>query len=1022
MMSQNARLFLTLDGLTELRRVFDARLQGLCDRYETVRHLAVNAADNQEDSRVSAEWEVFYDELDALVYALKSVGLHELVKTLSQVEMSLMDASVEAFCASWSRVLKPAALKARLKGELARIQQRIEQTDEPPRLCFYRVSDERRADVMAKLTGLNVTQVVMTRPDEWMQLTHRDILILGDCENATKVEPNLAGALPLHFPLDQAVYLATEDDVNVRLRLAHQGVTYYFIWPQDSFYFRRQFYYLHHRLTQVVQPYRVCLIGDSAECQALTTYLQGLGVLTERHQTVQQALFAVKNGLPNGIVLEQDDAATPESVHLALHQFPNVKRVPVFQFRDVVPVLHGRAAFRPYSLNVILPKGGRLSQLAAQILARLDHDRDQAYLAEAGDSALQKALDFKTGLDVHNIISITDRRGRIIEVNDTFCRVSGYTRDELVGQNHRIVNSGTHPKSFFADMWRTIASGRPWKGEVCNRSKSGEHYWVESTIVPILDSRGRPKKYISIRTDITHLKQTQQALTVSEERLMRSQSFANIGTWEWHIQRNELYWSERIAPMFGGEATEMDVSFDNFLHHVHPDDREKVLEAIQACVETGADYNVEHRVVWEDGTVRWLQERGDVVRSESGEAERMLGIVQDVTERKHAEEALMQALQRAEKADRAKSDFLASMSHELRTPLNAVIGYAELLQSDELGAHQLRQVQNIAASGEHLLALINQLLELSKIEEGALDLKVEPFCLADLVKSALSTIEPMAQKHRIDIQVLQWQDFDLSISVDALRFKQVMLNLLSNAIKYNRPEGKVALQAQCCDIDGVSQVRLSVQDTGYGIASSKQDQVFSAYKRLGQEASEIEGTGIGLSITRKLVEAMGGSIGFSSQEGEGTTFWVLFPLVDAGSVERVYADRLPSIKRPPTCLRVLLMDNQGDNMQTMGQVCQAESGVELSIAPNLALGLERAVSFEPNVVVLGTGLSAEAVLSVRKQFREALTMPEACVFYWLSDDDAAQEHAEMPLAMAPARLTPEWVQAMLRKVKEDHHA
>ncbi|HEY9145282.1 MAG TPA: PAS domain-containing protein, partial [Thiobacillus sp.] len=236
-------------------------------------------------------------------------------------------------------------------------------------------------------------------------------------------------------------------------------------------------------------------------------------------------------------------------------------------------------------------------------------------------------------LDAHAIVSITDAAGNILYANDRFCEASGYSRHELVGKNHRIAKSGMHPTELYADLWQTITRGLIWHGELCNRRKDGSLYWVETTIVPFLDDEGLPYQYISIRTDITRVKE-------AEQRLARSQAYANIGTWDWHIETGDLYWSERIAPLFGHPEGTLETTYGNFLAAVHPDDRQKVADAVKACVEHGAEYNIEHRVVWPDGSVRWLLERGDVVRDVAGIPLRMLGVVQDITERKLAEVAL----------------------------------------------------------------------------------------------------------------------------------------------------------------------------------------------------------------------------------------------------------------------------------------------------------------------------------------------------------------------------------------------
>ncbi|MBD3671764.1 MAG: PAS domain-containing protein [Gammaproteobacteria bacterium] len=243
-------------------------------------------------------------------------------------------------------------------------------------------------------------------------------------------------------------------------------------------------------------------------------------------------------------------------------------------------------------------------------------------------------------LNNHAIVSITDAAGTIIYVNDLFCEISGYQREELIGNNHRLIRSDFHAPEFYSELWRTISSGKLWRGEICNLRKDGTPYWVESTITPCLGERGQPEQYISIRTEITRIKQAEQELAKQKERLRRGQIYANIGTWEWNIPSGDLFWSERIGPLFGYPERELETSYENFLGAVHPDDREMVSAAVNACVEFDEPYDIEHRVVWPDGTVRWLQERGAVVRDKNGQPQTMLGVVQDIDDRKRFELAL----------------------------------------------------------------------------------------------------------------------------------------------------------------------------------------------------------------------------------------------------------------------------------------------------------------------------------------------------------------------------------------------
>lgn len=249
--------------------------------------------------------------------------------------------------------------------------------------------------------------------------------------------------------------------------------------------------------------------------------------------------------------------------------------------------------------------------------------------------ATNRELTFqKKTLDQHAIVSISDVKGRIIYVNDKFCEISGYSREELLGQNHRMLKSREHSQEVYKDMWQTISSGEVWHGEIKNLRKDGGFYWVSATIVPFMDENGSPFQYVAIRTDITERKATEYALK-------QAQSVANIGSWSLDLLTDQLMWSDQIFTIFGIDPKQFDASFAAFLETIHPDDRQYVLVQYKGSLDGHIEYDIEHRIIRKDnGEIRWVHERCIHQRNEKGEVIRSDGTVQDITERKLAQEEI----------------------------------------------------------------------------------------------------------------------------------------------------------------------------------------------------------------------------------------------------------------------------------------------------------------------------------------------------------------------------------------------
>ena len=343
----------------------------------------------------------------------------------------------------------------------------------------------------------------------------------------------------------------------------------------------------------------------------------------------------------------------------------------------------------------------------------------------------------------------------------------------------------------------------------------------------------------------------------------------------------------------------------------------------------------------------------------------------DNSVRKRVELELNEAMAVADKANRAKSDFLSSMSHELRTPLNAILGFAQLVESGSPAPtpSQKRNIDQILKAGWYLLELINEILDLALIESGRLTLSAEPVSLVEVMLECRAMIEPQAQKRGIGMTFPQF-DIPYFVNADRTRVKQVLINLLFNAIKYNKPGGSVAIE---CSQSQSDSIRISVRDTGVGLAPEQLSQLFQPFNRLGKESSAEEGTGIGLVVTKRLVELMGGTIGVDSVVGVGSVFWFEFSLTTAPKLEILEAE-LAALVRPAmldgTPLRTLLyVEDNPANLELVEQLIARRADLRLLTAADGNLGIEFARAYLPEVILMDINLPGISGIEAMKILR-----------------------------------------------------
>lgn len=521
-------------------------------------------------------------------------------------------------------------------------------------------------------------------------------------------------------------------------------------------------------------------------------------------------------------------------------------------------------------------------------------------LHESDIDALLRALDKSV------LASLTDARGDILYVNDKFVQVSKYSREELMGQNHRILKSGKQPQAMFVEMWKTISSGNIWRGEIQNRAKDGSYYWVDTTIAPIIGNGGKPERYVSIRILITERKRTEDELRAQnvelgdtklamlnvledvEEEKTRAQSLmkdlekfklavdsANDqviitdenGTVLYANPAAERITGFTIPGILGKKAGSRDLwgglmpkGFYEQMWHTIKTEKKVFAGEIKNKRKNGEEYYAKGNI--------------SPVLGANGEVEFFVAIEHDATEEKNI--------------DKAKTEFVSLASHQLRTPLSAINWYAEMLIAGDAGSineEQKKYLEEIYKGNQRMVDLVNALLNVSRIDLGTFQIEPEPTDVAKLLQDVIGEQKFALDARRITLSSNVQSDMP-QLNADTKLFRMVFQNLLSNACKYTPVGGSVRMELKTKKKgDSYESLTLnedsfcfSIMDSGYGIPAAQKNKIFSKLFRADNVRSmDTDGTGLGLYIVKSIIEHSGGKIWFTSEENKGTTFFFILP-------------------------------------------------------------------------------------------------------------------------------------------------
>ncbi|HWF49656.1 MAG TPA: PAS domain S-box protein [Solirubrobacteraceae bacterium] len=668
-----------------------------------------------------------------------------------------------------------------------------------------------------------------------------------------------------------------------------------------------------------------------------------------------------------------------------------------FEFRIVRP--GGETRWVRTRADPVVVESGNIGRTAAVI----DDVTDERALHEALRVSEDRFRLLVSSVSEYAIITL-DPMGRVAGWNPGAERIKGYAADEIIGRHFSVfypperIKRG-HPQR---ELEVALATGR-YHEEAERVRKDGSRFWADITLTTIYDDAGELRGFAKVTRDVTERRQSQEALRESEERFrVLAENSTDVITRAGPDGRF-LYVSPASRRLYGYEPEEL--VGRHGLEDIHPEDHAELREELGTQDEHHDIHTLEYRFRRKDGSYVWVETKARRLRDRQGAVLEYQSSTRDISARRTAEATARRAQTEAEQANSAKSEFLSRMSHELRTPLHAILGFGELLARDELDVGQHERLRQLVKAAHHLLDLINEVLDLSRIERGELRLSLEPVHVGDVVSETLGMVLPLAAAASVTVASPPGEDLEIHVLADRQRLKQVLVNLCSNAVKYNHAGGRVTLR---CTQDGTPKARIEVIDTGIGIAPGNLPRVFEPFDRLGAEATDVEGTGLGLALSKRLIEAMGGEISVASVVGQGTTLAIELPVVPAPVASAAPArapdgESTPPASRAPQRLRtVLYIEDNPSNIKLVEAILVARPEVTLIVATQGSLAIDLAREHRPALVLLDLNLPDISGEEVLRRLR--------------SDSRTA----EIPVVITSADATPRHIERLRRAGADDY--
>jgi PAS domain S-box-containing protein len=546
-------------------------------------------------------------------------------------------------------------------------------------------------------------------------------------------------------------------------------------------------------------------------------------------------------------------------------------------------------------------------------------------------------------------------------INPAVTQVTGYTPEEYYAQTHLVENLiFPEDRSKLKALIHQFTQTSPQKDigfhllELRWQDKGGNCIWIEQNNTPIFDAHHHLIALECVARNINLRKLTEQKLRDSELRWQFAIEGTGDGLWDWDAHTNKVFFSSRWKAILGYTDEEISTNLEEWHTRIHPEDKAQCEADLKKHFEHhSAIYENEHRLRCKDGSYKWILDRGKVIEWDAqNKPLRMIGTHRDITLLKRNEAELRQAHELAKSANRAKSAFLANMSHELRTPLNAVMGYSQLLaKAPTLSQEQRQMAETIKRSGDYLLTLLNDVLDLSKIEAGRYEIVPQPCHIARFLQSLVDMFNIRAVQKGLRFEQNFTPNLPLCVDMDEKRVRQILNNLLANAVKFTQ-QGYVRL---CCNYAN-NRLYFTIRDSGIGIAPELHEEIFKPFQQIGDDRYKSQGTGLGLNISRKLAELMGGTLEVNSRPDEGSSFYFMVPIKVSDSFNEINTtnmiiktyQRTDGENKP---FAVLAVDDNDDNRNLIASLL-TPLGFEVHEANSGEDCLQQMQQYHPDIILM----------------------------------------------------------------------